>query len=349
MVKVNGNDALANGNHEEIFKEDGISAYARPDLHQGLLEDKTRTVFYKNTILKNKDLFEGKIVLDISCGLGMMSLFAAKAGARKVIGVEQSAVADQAMDIVKDNGLENVITIVKGKPDEIELAGEEKVDIIISEIMGVGLIHETGIRSLLDARNRFLKPGGLLLPDKNNLYICGVEATKLHERHIGYWNDVYGFDFSEMGKHAKSYAWHVPLKGRQVVTEPTLLKEYDWSTCADGDIFFSTPFTLKCKKSDKIHSLAIYFDIQFNNSDILSTGPEADSTHWGQLAFHLDQALDVKEGDEIQGTFSVKPHGEWDLEFQLKIDYKETSFTKAYYHYCPVSPNGSHLMYTTDE
>lgn len=76
-------------------------------------------------------------MLDVGCGTGILSLFAAKAGAKRVIGVDYSNIANIAKQIVKINNFSDVITIIKGKIEEIELPPDiDKVDIIVSEWMG---------------------------------------------------------------------------------------------------------------------------------------------------------------------------------------------------------------------
>ena len=52
-----------------------------------MLKDEIRTLTYRNAMYHNKHLFRGKVVLDVGCGTGILSMFAAKAGAAKVIGV----------------------------------------------------------------------------------------------------------------------------------------------------------------------------------------------------------------------------------------------------------------------
>merc|ERR1719516_372828 len=61
-----------------------------------MLKDSVRTDSYKNAIYHNKHLFKNKVVLDVGCGTGILSMFAAKAGAKMVVGIDSSAIVDQA-------------------------------------------------------------------------------------------------------------------------------------------------------------------------------------------------------------------------------------------------------------
>ena len=70
-----------------------------------MLKDEVRTMTYRNAMYYNKHLFEGKIVMDVGCGTGILSMFAAKAGAKKVIGIDCSNIVDLAKEIVEKNDL----------------------------------------------------------------------------------------------------------------------------------------------------------------------------------------------------------------------------------------------------
>lgn len=64
-----------------------FDSYSHFGIHEEMLKDEVRTLTYRDSILKNRHLFKGKVVLDIGCGTGILSMFAAKAGAARVIGV----------------------------------------------------------------------------------------------------------------------------------------------------------------------------------------------------------------------------------------------------------------------
>jgi len=100
-------------------------SYAHFGIHEEMLKDEVRMRCYRGSIMNNKHLIKDKVVLDVGCGTGIMSLFAAKAGAKKVYGVDMSDIIYQAQQIVKDNGLEDVVTLIKGKIEEVEIPGLE--------------------------------------------------------------------------------------------------------------------------------------------------------------------------------------------------------------------------------
>jgi protein arginine N-methyltransferase 1 len=80
-----------------------FESYSHYGIHEEMIKDSIRTGTYKSAILDNPSLFKGKVVLDIGCGTGILCLFAASAGARKVIGIECAHIADKAKIIVKQN------------------------------------------------------------------------------------------------------------------------------------------------------------------------------------------------------------------------------------------------------
>jgi protein arginine N-methyltransferase 1 len=156
-------------------------------------QDEVRTRAYMNAIEQNRHLFKDKVVLDVGCGTGILSMFAARAGAKRVIGIECSSIMDQAQVIVERNGFADRITLVKGKVEEVELPVDQ-VDIIISEWMGYFLLYESMLDTVLYARDKWLVSGGIMLPDKAVLNVCAIEDAAYKSEKIDFWDSVYGFD-----------------------------------------------------------------------------------------------------------------------------------------------------------
>lgn len=124
-----------------------------------MIKDRVRTGAYLDAIQKNAEVFKDKIVLDIGCGTGILSIFASKAGAKHVYGIEFADIADYAKDIVKKNNLSDKITILQSKVEETILP-VNKVDIIISEWMGYCLLYESMLDTVLFARDKWLDSNG---------------------------------------------------------------------------------------------------------------------------------------------------------------------------------------------
>ncbi|XP_013417122.1 protein arginine N-methyltransferase 1 isoform X2 [Lingula anatina] len=314
---------------EEMTSKDYyFDSYAHFGIHEEMLKDEVRTLTYRNSIYHNKHLFKGKVVLDVGCGTGILCMFAAKAGAKKVIGIECSSIVDHARRIVEANHFDDVITLVKGKVEEVQLPeGIEKVDIIISEWMGYCLFYESMLNTVLFARDKWLAPGGLIFPDRATLYICAIEDRQYKDEKINWWETVYGFDMSCIKEVAIREPIVDKVNGRLVVTNSCLIKEVDIYTVQPEDLTFQAPFHLQCKRNDYIQAFVTFFNIEFTKCHKrtgFSTAPEARYTHWKQTVFYFDDYMTVKKGEEIMGTFCVTPNKDnhRDLDFTIDVDFK---------------------------
>jgi len=314
---------------EEMTSKDYyFDSYAHFGIHEEMLKDEVRTLTYRNSMFHNKHLFKGKVVLDVGCGTGILSMFAAKAGARKVIGIECSSIVEYANKIVKQNKLDDVVQIIKGKVEEVELPdGIEKVDIIISEWMGYCLFYESMLNTVLFARDKWLAPGGMIMPDRATLYVCGIEDRQYKDEKINWWDSVYGFDMSCIRKVAISEPLVDVVDPKQVITNSCLIKEVDMYTVKEEDLSFSSPFHLQCRRDDYVQALVCYFNIEFTKCHKrtgFSTAPECRYTHWKQTVFYFDDYLTVKKGEEMYGVMNIKPNKRnvRDLDFTIDVDFR---------------------------
>lgn len=308
-----------------------FDSYSHFGIHEEMLKDEVRTLAYKNAIQRNKHLFEGKVVLDVGCGTGILCMFAASAGAKLVIGVDMSGIIDKAKVIVKDNGFEGKIVLLKGKMEEVQLPVDH-VDIIISEWMGYFLLYESMLDTVLYARDRYLVPGGLIFPDKASMMLVGIEDAEYKEQKISFWDDVYGFNMRAI----KEVALREPLvdivAGESVVTSPAVFKEIDINTVTKADLAFLSEFSMVAKRSDYVHALLGYFDITFScchKPVYFSTGPADRYTHWKQTVFYLPQDMMVNEGDVIKGRLSCVPNGNNPRDLDIAIEYVQQDPTET--------------------
>jgi len=314
------------------------NSYAHFGIHEEMLKDDVRTKSYRNAILNNRHLFRDKVVLDVGCGTGILSFFAAKAGARKVYGVDYSDIVFQAQQIAKDNGLDNVVTLIKGKIEEVELP--EKVDIIISEWLGYCLLYEAMLNSVLVARDKWLNPDGIIMPDKATVSLCAIEDAEYKEDKINFWDNVYGFNMSCIKKLAIQEPLVDVVEANQVMTTNCKVLSIDIHTVTKEDLAFKAPFRLVATRDDYCHALVASFDIEFSKCHkkiFFSTAAGAPYTHWKQTVFYLDEVLSVKKGEEIRGEFTCKPgvKNPRDLDiavtYQFKGQYDNIEKTQQYF------------------
>jgi protein arginine N-methyltransferase 1 len=278
-----------------------FESYAHFGIHEEMLKDEVRTKSYRDAILQNGHLFRDKVVLDVGCGTGILCMFAAQSGARRVIGVDMSSIIEQAGAIVAANGFADIITLVRGKVEEIELPhGIEKVDIIISEWMGYCLLYESMLDTVLFARDKWLAPGGIMLPDKAVMYICGIEDSEYKQTKINFWDSVYGFDMSCIKKIALTEPLVDTVEAQQIATRVCSFKSIDMSTCTKDDLAFSVPYRFAATRNDFIHALVVYWDCGFTrgHKEIwFSTSPRSRTTHWRQTVFYLQEHLACTNGE----------------------------------------------------
>jgi protein arginine N-methyltransferase 1 len=291
-----------------------------------MLKDEVRTLSYKRAIVENPQLFKDKIVLDVGCGTGILSMFAVQAGAKHVYAVEMSDIIHQARQIVADNGFADKITLIQAKVEDMTLP-VDKVDVLLSEWMGYFLLYESMLNTIIHARDKWLKPGGVMLPDKASLYLAGIEDADYKNEKVEFWNNVYGFDM----KCIKQIAYREPLvdtvDSGALVTTACKFLTIDINTIKVEDLTYKRDWVIAGKRKDYMHAFIAWFDVEFtrcHKNITITTGPQHKYTHWKQTVFYLEDILQVCSGDKISGTIGCKPNAKnpRDLDIEIKYDFE---------------------------
>jgi SAM-dependent methyltransferase len=237
------------------------------------------------------------VVLDVGAGIGVLGLLAAKAGARHVYCVEPSSVAQYITPLAEANGVGDRVTAIQSRIEEASLP--EQVDLILSVFTGNLLFTEDLLPSLYHARDRWLKPGGVLLPDRARLYLCAVEAGDEHARSIGrYHAPSLGIDYGLLAGPAANALIAWPRGNGQPVplTPPLLACEVDFATgSADGTRFEATTVATR---PGTLHALLGWIEIRLGDA-WLSTAPDQPGVHWSPMLLPFRTPVEVEEGDEV--------------------------------------------------
>lgn len=259
-------------------------------------------------------------------------MFCAKAGAKKVLAVDNSAIIEKARKNIADNGLSDTITCIYGRIEDVKLP-VSKVDIIISEWMGYCLLYEAMLPSILWARDRYLQPDGLLVPSVATIWGAPVSDEEYVTDNISFWKHVYGFSMESMQEGIYDEALVETMPEAAVCGEPFALVQLDLHTVRTEDLNFVSKWSTKLTKDiDNMDGFLIWFDIFFTSDRketvspaslsskewssqdptrvAFTTGPFGKETHWKQgllLAPAGKEGLSAgKNGSDVSGeaTFS---------------------------------------------
>ncbi len=139
------------------------------------------------------------------------------------------------------------------------------------------------------------------------------------------WDSVYGFDYTPLKHSALTEPLVDTVDIKAVVTKPTPVLTLDLNTCKTSDLSFSNQFDLTCERTDFVHALVAWFDIEFtacHKSIRFSTGPHSKYTHWKQTVFYLREVLTVDEGEHIRGTLQNRPNAKNKRDLDIRIEYE---------------------------
>ncbi|XP_023015616.1 arginine methyltransferase 4 isoform X1 [Leptinotarsa decemlineata] len=303
---------------------------------QNMLQDFVRTYTYQRAILCNLDDFKDKIVLDVGAGSGILSFFAAQAGAKRIYAVEASTMAHYAQKLVEANHLSSSIKVIPGKIEEIELP--EKVDIIISEPMGYMLYNERMLESYLNAK-RWLVPGGKMYPSRGDLHIAPFTDDALYMEQYSkanFWFQTcfHGVNLSALQNCAVKEYFRQPIVDTfdvRICMSKSLRHVVDFLEAEETDLHtIDVPLEFHILESGTCHGLAFWFDVAFTGSQQtiwLSTAPTEPLTHWYQVRCLLEQPLLLKQGQVLTGRVLLLANKRQSYDVTIELNVEGTTQT----------------------
>ena len=163
-------------------------------MHRSMICDRVRTEAFKRAI--DSVVRSGDVVLDAGAGSGILSVFAARAGAARVYAVEQTSIAVLAQELAAANGVSEIVRVIHGDVTDVE--PPERVDVIVSEWLGGFGIDEGMLVPVVVARDRWLKPGGIMIPRSVTAWAALVHDRYLSETVEFLRDSPYGLDLGDL-------------------------------------------------------------------------------------------------------------------------------------------------------
>ncbi len=242
---------------------------------------------------------DGDYVVELGSGSGIFSLIAAKAGAKKVTGVEinPDSIA-YAKEAARINGLEERVEFVESH--YLSFKPQQKADLVICEMLSSMLLVEQQVTACYHAVSSLLRSGGTILPHNARVYTAPATCPSLLERFR--WNRL---NFPRVPQTVGPDKF-TPL------SEPKLLAEFDFSR-QDPPERVNKILEFRIQDDDLLTGVVGYFEVAVDEEVTLHM-----DDGWRHLFLSLDTAKRVSEGDVVRVHISYMPGHIDTLEMQLK-------------------------------
>lgn len=282
------------------------------DFHHSMLMDQRRTQTFLDAILRS--VRSGDVVLDIGTGTGVLAFFCCLAGAHRVYAVEQGQIMAVAQDIAVLNGFSERIVFVPGWAKDVELP--EPVDVIVTETIGNAAFDEGIVAAVADARDRFLRPGGRIIPQTVSLVGALVEHRDIHDSVLGWSGEFYSLSFDALRRIAVNNPTSVDLEEGSLLTGAIELERVDLASARGGRIEIEAH--VEALRDGAAHGLACWFDATIAEGLELTNAPPNRVPSWQQWILPFDSPVAVVEGSSLAVRLDVDARGEtWEWAVSL--------------------------------
>ena len=269
--------------------------------HYKYLTDEVRLSAYERAI--NATVKPGDVVLDLGSGTGILGLFACRAGAAHVYSIEVGSIIGLAREICRVNGFRARVTYLRGWSTEVELP--HKVDVVVADQIGNLGLNAGLVQFFEDARERFLKPDGKLIPSSVDLFMSPMECPELFE-HIECWsNPKSGFNLEPVYSIAMNSLQSSEFERGQVLSAPALLATVDLSIGQEDGVHANLSFTIE--RDGVLHGVGSWFSAQLSADVTITNSPlDANPMRRRHLFLPIPRPLPVSKNDKVEVTIRNK-------------------------------------------
>lgn len=274
------------------------------DEHRLYLADANRVSAFRQAI--EAVVTPGDVVLDLGAGTGILGLMACRVGAKRVYAVDEGPIIGLAREVAAANGFRDRITHIKGLSTRVELP--ERVDVVLADQIGrFGL--ESGILEYFqDARKRFVKPDGVMVPREISLFAAPVECDELFGQ-VEFWRRApAGYDFEPACAIAANTGYPTRLDPAYLLGAPERAISLGLSTAVGRAL--SAEVVLMAARPGTLHGIGGWFEAQLSPGVTLTNSPlEARSIFRMQVFFPIARPVALEEHDEIRVRLRILPAG----------------------------------------
>jgi type I protein arginine methyltransferase len=274
--------------------------YASLEQQRWMVSDEPRTTAFAKAIAEV--VKPGDVVIDVGAGTGLLSILAAKAGARRVVAVERSAMAEHARALIAHNGVQDIVEVFEGNGDDLVLG--EKADVIVSEWLGHMAYVENMFDVVRNVRDAHLKPDGIMIPSSVKLHLAAVDAAEgFHEHGAGYWEKaaVHGIDFSCFTQREldQGLPKRLTFPADLMLGPGTCFHRLQTRPAIAGEEWRRSNIEVEIERDGTLNGFVGWFSALLSPSVVLNTSPRHPTTHWEHNLFPF-LPTKVKAGDKVK-------------------------------------------------
>ena len=272
------------------------------DEHYGYLTDRVKLGRYRAAI--ERVVRPEQRVLDLGCGSGILGLVALRAGAKHVTFVDEASVIEMARRAVREAGFGDRSEFFQASSFELELP--HKVDVVLCDHVGYFGFDYGILRLLLDAKRRFLRPGGLLIPTQLDLKLAPIESDASRQL-VQRWRDgsVPG-EYAWVAAPAANLKHAVNLDAGNLLAQPVTLESLALGT--EAAEFFRWQVAFECMRDATLDGLAGWFDCVLHGEVRMTNAPTSDERlARSQVFLPIEEPVALVRGQRIETTIMVRP------------------------------------------
>lgn len=284
----------------------------------------------------------GHVVLDLGSGTGIFALLAIRAGAERVHAVDINPALWLIPELAAENGLASD-RIVLHPESSLELSLPDKVDVIVSDMRGVTPLCSDHVAAIRDARARWLKPGGTLIPARDRLMVAMVESSDMWTTLSRGWESFENFGFKAEAARASILNSLYSDRPAPLLASDLLTSASPWATLDyasyDGRALDST-VELKATRSGVAHGLAVWFEATTFEDIGYTTGPGF-SLAYSRYFLPLLQPTRISHDASVRVTLRADARGDrwaWDTEVLEANGTSTARFRQSTFLGSPTSP-----------
>jgi protein-L-isoaspartate O-methyltransferase len=263
-----------------------------------MLQDVIRTTAYADAI--SATVKPGSRVIDFGSGTGVLAIFAARAGATTVHAIERTAIVESAREIARRSGHPEILF---HHGDEQSFVADGPVDVIVSEWMGHFLFFESMLEPLISLRKRWLKPGGIMIPQRVSLTAALVVDEELYEDGAFLENAPYGIDFGPIADLPLRQSRLIDIEEHQILEPYVELGALDLNSVTEPPLCLSG--TCRVERCVTTYGLVGWFDAVLAPGIELRTGPGQPATHWRPIYFPFPEPFECSPRRTV--TVTIRP------------------------------------------